>query len=155
MTEKRIGLELKTLNNLIKRRLDKSPVKTDLDALTGTHGYIVGYLCRNHDKGDFFQRDIERQFSLRPSTASVLLQRMEKNGLIVREPLPQDARCKRLVLTDKAWEFHRLAVADHEALERRLRGGITDEELEVFFTVMQKFKANLEEHKCENTEEKR
>ena len=41
MQEKRIGVELRAMNNLLKRRAEASPVHGDIDALTGTHGYVL------------------------------------------------------------------------------------------------------------------
>ena len=85
---KRIGMELRALHNLMKRRAEASPVRSDIDALTGTHGYVLGFLAHHRDR-EQYQRDIDQAFSIRPSTATVILQHMEQNGLITREPSKQ------------------------------------------------------------------
>lgn len=144
MHEKRIGVELRRLNNLLKRRAEASPVRSDIDALTGTHGYVLGFLAHHCEQEDVYQRDIEEAFSIRPSTATVILQHMEKNGLITRAPAAHDARLKRIVLTEKALSLHRRVEAEHAETEALLRQGLTEQELSVFFGVIDKLKANLD-----------
>lgn len=142
MTEKRIGVELRALHNLMKRRAEASTVHSDIHTLTGTHGYVLGYLA-HHQEREQYQRDIEAAFSIRPSTATVILQTMEQNGLITRESAAHDARLKRIVLTEKALTLHRRVEAEHAETERLLRQGLTAQELETFFRVTDKLKANL------------
>ena len=64
------------------------------------HGWIIEYLYRHRDE-QVFQRDIEREFSITRSTVTNILQLMERKGYIERQSVPQDARLKRLVLTEK------------------------------------------------------
>ena len=49
-----------------------------------------------------FQKDVEQCFKLRRSTVSSLLNTLEKKNLIQRVTVPQDARLKKLILTDEA-----------------------------------------------------
>ena len=140
---KRIDIELRALHNLMKRRAEASPVHSDIHELTGTHGYVLGFLAHHQDT-PLYQRDIETAFSIRPSTATVILQQMEKNGLITRESAEHDARRKRIVLTEKALALHRRVEAEHAETEQLLRKGLTEEELDTFFRVTEKLKANLD-----------
>ncbi len=141
--EKRIGFEIRTLSNLIKRRVDKFIHESGIDKLTGTHGWIIGYLYHNQDK-DIFQRDIEAEFSIRRSTVTGILQLMEQNHLIVRESVDYDARLKKLVLTPKAIEIHKKIENDIDKMEFKLSNGLTPEEINSFFLIMEKLKKNLE-----------
>ena len=68
--------------------------------------WVIGYLSE-HEGKDVFQRDLEEEFSVRRSTATGILQLMEKNELITREPVSHDARLKKLVLTPKAIEIQK------------------------------------------------
>ena len=70
---------------------------------------------------------------------------MEKNGLIRRESVAQDARLKRIVLTQKARDLHRQIEADILAFESNLARGISEEEQEVFLRVAKKMQENLRE----------
>ncbi len=145
MDQKRIGVEIRAVSNRIRRYMDSSAVKKDIDDLTGMHGYIIGFLAKHSANQKIFQRDIEQVFSIRRSTASVILQRMERNGLIVRESVPEDARLKCIVLTQKAQALHYRVEQDIDALEAKMRRGLTNVELATFFAVADKIRKNLDE----------
>lgn len=139
-----IGPEIKMLSNLIKRNIHNSSVFTEADKLTGTHGWIIGYLYDHCNDGPIFQRDLEAEFSIRRSTATGILQLMEKNEMIVREPVDYDARLKRIVLTPKAIEIHVAIVEEIKRIEARLSYGLTEEEIQLFFSIIRKIKKNVE-----------
>ncbi len=61
-----------------------------------------------HTKNDIFQKDIEEEFGLRPPTATALLKELEQRGLIRKEPVPYDARRKKIVVTEEALQVQRL-----------------------------------------------
>ena len=144
MEKRRIGLQLRLLNNLINRQINTGDVFKQMHELTGTHGYIVKHLM-DHREEEVFQRDIERTFSIRRSTASGILNLMEKNGLIKRESVQEDARLKKLVLTPKAIDLNNRITKELENKEQQMTRGLTDSELDAFFSVLEKIKANLEE----------
>lgn len=51
------------------------------------------------------QRVIEEEFAIKRSTTTIMLQRMEKRGLVSRLPDPADKRQKLVKLTDEAKEL--------------------------------------------------
>ena len=142
--EKTVGFQIRTLNNLIKRDVEKSKSEI-LGNSTGVHGWAIGYLYENSDR-EIFQKDFETHFSIRRSTATKMLQLMEKNGLVIRVPVETDARMKKIVLTEKAIDIHKKIIKDIKDREKRLTQGVTKEELDVFFSVINKIKTNLEEN---------
>lgn len=115
----------------------------DKDNLTPAQGWTIGYLYENQNR-DIFQKDLEREFSIRKSTASTTLKSMEKNGMITRESVPYDTRLKKIVLTEKAKKFHTKVIEKVDLMEQKLVQGIPEEEIEVFFRVMEKMKQNIE-----------
>lgn len=142
--EKTIGFQIRTLNNLIKRDFEKSKNEI-LGNSTGVHGWAIGYFYENSHR-DIFQKDFETQFSIRRSTATKMLQLMEKNGLINRVSVENDARLKKIVLTEKAIEIHKRITADIIEREKRLATGISKEELDTFFKVANRIRTNLEDN---------
>ena len=90
-----------------------------------------------------FQRDLEAVFEMRRSTASEILKLMEKNGLITREPIESDGRLKKIVLTEKAKEFSTNIEQEFHSIEEKVTEGISKEELDAFYLVFDKIKANL------------
>ena len=142
MSNNEIGFEIKALNNLIKRRVEMSETKEEVEHLTGVHGFVIGYIS-DHDDEDIFQRDIEEKFEIRRSTATGIINLMEKNGLIIREKVDYDARLKKLVLTDKAREINKLVEDDISRIEKTITKGIDEADLEIFCRVVNKMKDNL------------
>lgn len=140
--DKYIGMELSKVNNMIRRDYSKTDIKKKVDDATGKNGWIIGYLAENSDK-DIFQKDIEERFYLRRSTVSNMIQLMEKKGYISREAVSYDARLKKLTLTSKAWEIHRLMLRNIIDHEDKMRRNIAEEELCVFFNVLEKIQRNL------------
>lgn len=139
-----LGLEVHRLERLMAQQRGCSAAHQDADRQTGMHGYLIRYLYENQER-DVFQRDIEKAFSISRSMVTVTLQLMEKNGLIRRESVAQDARLKRIVLTQKARDLHRQIEADIMAFESNLARGISEEEQEVFLRVAKKMQENLRE----------
>ena len=140
----RVCLQVKQLSNLIQRKFFQSEVKRKVDTMTFSHGWMIGYLYENKDRC-VLQSELEKEFNIRRSTITAILQSMEKNGLIDRIPVKDDARKKQLVLTPKALQVHMLVEEEMSKTEKKLRNGINKKDLDTFFMVMNKMKSNLED----------
>ena len=144
MQEQRIGSELGMLSNLLKRQMACQSHGKEIDHVTGMQGMIIHYLAVADD--DRFQKDVETQFQLRRSTATGILQLMEQHGLLRREPVPQDGRLKRLVLTDKALALDARIKKKFRDTETLMRAGISEEDMDAWFRVCGRIRANLENY---------
>lgn len=133
-----IGFALKSVSNEIRRYFET--VFRPNHTTVMQHG-IVLFLTEN--TGDVFQKDIEKEFNIRRSTVTGILQIMERENLIKREPVVGDARLKKLVLTEKALLLHQEAILSIDEMEKALTQGITEEELDTFFNVISKIKENI------------
>ena len=149
MEERKIGFELHRSSRLVKRYMDNDASKLYIDKMTGTHGWAIGFFYHNRDR-DIFQKDFEQEFNIRRSTASNILALIEKNGLITRESVPYDARLKKITLTQKALDIQCIVDKAFENLEENIKKGISDEELQVFFKVIDKINSNLERNDTDN-----
>lgn len=142
MEKRRVGPEMRKLNNLIKREVERSTARQQLESLTGLHGWVIGHIARQD--GPVFQRDLEERFSVRRSTMSNILSLMEKNDLIVRTPSKKDSRTKEITLTRRAWMIDRIIKTDLDRIEELITDGLTEGELDAFFSAVDKMKENLE-----------
>ena len=106
---------------------------------------ILGFLSEQNDGHDVFQRDIEAEFNIRRSTASGMLQLLEKDGYIRRENVPGDARLKKIISTDKAKELDMIAKGNMIEMDMRLTRGISTDELALFYSVLKKISDNAQE----------
>lgn len=135
-----VNFAVKQLYHIIERDIDDS--LSEKSELTKAQGGIIHFIMNSN--GDVFQKDIEEEFKIRRSTVSVLLSSMEKNGYIRRETVDSDARLRKIVLTEKALSNHRKIHGFFEKYDEGLREGISDEELDLFFSVIDKIRHNIE-----------
>lgn len=139
-----VAKTIKKLSNQLSRVLDHSPELKADNNVTGMQRWVIGYLAHG-SKGDVYQKDIEKEFDIRRSTASGILRLMEENGLIKREPVSTDARLKKIVLTEKAKQFHQKIEVEVVKMEHIVTDSLTKEEVDVFLAVADKISHNLEE----------
>lgn len=142
MEKKSVVMELRRLNHLIRRYFENSPVKKQVDKITGTNGWIIGYIAEHPDK-EIYQKDLEEQFSITRSTASKVLSLMEKKGLIQRQNVAHDARLRKIVLTQKALDISEMMANEGKQFEETLIKGFTDEEFDNLFYYIRKMKDNI------------
>ncbi|MEH2949730.1 MarR family transcriptional regulator [Sporofaciens sp. JLR.KK001] len=145
--EEKIGFEIRRLDHMLGRNMQAHVRAAGIDEVTLMHGWIIRYLYTNQDK-DVFQKDIEQYFSIGRSTVTNIIQLMERKGYIARESVEHDARLKKVVLTEKGIRNQEMLEDLVESLDTRLVDGITDEELYVFYSVIEKLKRNLTKQIC-------
>lgn len=147
MTEKTIGAELHSIGNLIKRISDNSCICKyhRQSGLTEMQTRVIGFLYCSGEK-EIFQKDIEKEFSVRRATVSVLLNTMERKQLIIRESVAHDARLKKVLLTEKAKKLAATAQQDIARFEAMLEDGISKEDMEAFYRVTEMIRHNIEKN---------
>ena len=137
-----LGFQIRSLSHLIRRYVENKNEGYNIDKITAMHGWVIGYLYSHRDQ-DIFQRDIEKTFSVRRSTVTAMLQLMEKNDLIIREPVNYDGRLKKIILTEKAIKNHEIISNNIRAAEDALTRGLTDEEINTLGVLLAKVQDNL------------
>lgn len=142
MRHRTVGFTVKALGNQIKRYMHCN--MEPMNNMTGMQRGVIGYLGERLGE-DVFQRDLEAAFNMRRSTATGILQLMEKNGLLRREPVPYDARLKKLILTEEGLRIRHESIIAMQRFEQVLTRDIGGEELESFFKVADQMIRNLEE----------
>ena len=138
--EERIAMRsIKRLSNGISREMCAA---FGSGMFSGAQGRTLHFLLA-HTKIHIFQKDIEEEFGLRPPTATALLKELEQRGLIRKEPVPYDARKKKIVVTEEALQYKDCVLKGLKELDQKLTAGISDEEMQVFFYVTGKMLDNL------------
>ena len=136
-----IGFQIRTLSNLISRKINQM-VSGEEETLTAHQSWVLDYLTKNHNQ-DIFQRDIEKKFSIRRSTASHMLQLMEKNGYIRRISSPDDARMKKLIITEKGIEAQKRMKDRLYRFEEIFQSGLSSEDLQYLKQLLYKLGCNI------------
>lgn len=137
-----VGPMIHKMDRMLSRNMASQVRAAGLDELTQMHGWIIRYLYENREE-EIFQKDIEKFFSIGRSAVTNIIQLMEKKGFIVRESVSSDARLKRVKLTEKGIGSYEMFECLISRLDRELIQGITEEELNTFYTVMRKLRDNL------------
>lgn len=152
-TGRHIGHEIHTLDMTIGRLVNSYQSKVDEKAgINRMQGWIIGYLYR-HSGEDVFQKDLEAEFQIARSTASGILQAMEKKNLITRESISRDARLKRLVLTPKGMEFQMEIMENFNRIQEVLSEKIPQEKLDCFLEVADMIRENAIRAGAQNNED--
>lgn len=143
MHKRKIGFEIKSTSNRISRQILYFSAINESERLTGMHGWVLGFLYDNRDR-DIFQKDLENIIETRKSSITNMLQTMEQNGLIVRQSVDKDARLKKILLTQKGIDLQSRIKYTLNNFEENLKEGISNEEIEVFYKVLEKINKNLD-----------
>ena len=127
-----IGKRLGNVSNHLRRYIDN---RISEYGVTHMQSMIICFLIHRGDE-PVYQKDIEREFGIRRSSVTTILQLMEKNGLITRCSDEKDARLKRIRLTSAGREAD-LRVRDTvNEVENELCRAITAEQKKELFLLL-------------------
>ena len=128
-----IGKKINILAKRIHRRIDKEASQY---GITAVQGRILGFIFHKSDKKDIFQRDIEEELDIRRSSVTSVLQLMERNGCIKRVSVSEDARLKKIILTEKGLETQRNIYDFIIEFEKSLRDELSEAEMNILISLI-------------------
>lgn len=140
--ERDCGAWINMLAHRVKKRLNAT--LADL-GITGVQSRMMHYIILHYQSEPVFQKDLERAFGLSRSTATGILQLLEKNGVIRRESVAHDGRLKSLVPTEKAVTMDAQVHAAVREIERVMTREISSGQLQLFYETVTKMYQNLED----------
>ena len=136
-----VGRLINTISHQLKRRMC---IQEEEDSLTtNMQRLVLHYILFESLKRDIYQKDVEKEFQIRRSTATGTLQILEKNGFITRDPVKEDARLKKLTPTAKATGVRQRILDNIHYIEDLLAKDIPEEKLAVCREVLQQMSGNL------------
>jgi len=132
-----IGLEVNRTGRLLSKAFD--------DALAAAGGSLPAWLIVTALKrGDHtMQRDIAAAIGIEDATLTHHLGRMEKAGLIARHRTPENRRSQIVTLTPDGDAFFGRMLQTVVAFDERLRGDLTEAELEVLRGLLGRLRENV------------
>ena len=113
-----------------------------LDEIGIYHGQPPMLFALNKKDGQS-QRELSEILDIKPSTITVMLNRMEKTNLVRREQDTKDQRVSRVYLTDKGKETCEKSKKIIKKIENELFDNITIEEKVILRRLMIQMKGNL------------
>ena len=89
------------------------------------------------------QLDIVKQTNLRAPTVSVILKKMEEQGIVERRTNPDDMREVHVYLTEYGKKLDKQAIAKIKKIDEIALNGISEEENETLMRLLKKIRDNL------------
>lgn len=139
---KKIGKELREIQQLLHQRMEANRIHHS-QQLTHVQVHVLLYIYKAQDK--VFQKDIEKHLKVRRSTASQILNILEREEYLLRKRIEADGRMKEIVITNKTLSLIDEMDKHIEKTEKMLVKDVSSEDLKVFFSVIDQIKRNLEE----------
>lgn len=136
------GMWINVLSHKLKKRINAALADY---GITGVQSRVMRYIVNGCQQGPVFQKDVEKAFEMSRSTATGILQLLEKNGVIRRESVPEDARLKSLVPTEKAGQIEARVAACVRENEALMTKGLSPGQLLLFLETMKQMSDNLDE----------
>ena len=141
MTDRKIALEIKKIEVIATRYVMNHLKKSNEVSMCPLQSEILILLCSND--GKMTQKEIEELLGIRKSTLSGILNTMKKNEIIDKKSSDKDSRSKIVVLTKKGFDLYQSALKDLEGIEKKIRGEISENDIQIFFKVIDQIKTNL------------
>lgn len=136
------GMWINMLAHKLKKRMNAAVAEF---GITGVQSRVMRYVMEECGKGPVFQKDVEKAFGMSRSTTTGILQLLEKNGILRRESVPEDARLKSLVPTERAAQIHARVQACIRENEALMTKGLSPGQLLLFTEVLEQMSVNLDE----------
>lgn len=137
-----LGNKFRVIHNMIDKYFEKRCGRATYK-LTRVQCATLHYLYDHREK-NVFQKDIESEFCISGATATNILKGLERQELIMREPMPEDARLKKIVLLESGVACHKQAYRNMIHMEETLAAGFSEEDLETLRNMLDHIIANLE-----------
>ena len=131
------------MSRQVKRKVDEAVSEYNVTAVQCS---LIGFIFESNKNGSVYAKDIESRFNMRRATVAEILSLMEKNGLIERKARSEDARLKEIRLTNKSLEIKNSIEKAIKKVEKDLKKGLSEEELQDFMHIIEKMSKNLEQN---------
>jgi len=91
------------------------------------------------------QSEVAQNLLITPASVALSTKRMEKSGLLKKQPDSENLRCKRLYITKKGEQLSLHCRKVFDEIDDVMLEGFSEEELEIFNNFVDRFLANLTE----------
>lgn len=141
--DRKIALKVRILANELNRKVAEILKEEDGEASSGIQMRALNFIHRrNSHQIPVYQKDIEREFDIRRSTATGVLQTMEKRQFIERTSCAEDNRLKSIRLTELGQQKVKENISKLKHFDDLLVEGMSEEDLTHFFEMIEKLSEN-------------
>lgn len=125
---------------LRKLGADHAPIEGG--GISPSHMALLEYIASNEGCG---VRETAQGLNLATPTISIAVNQLEKDGLIARQPHPDDGRAVRLFLTQKGEKVYQQAYRFYSKKFEQLLTGLTPDERETLLSLLERAIQTAEE----------
>lgn len=97
------------------------------------------------ETGAITQRELTQRLGIRSGSASEVIAKLERMGLVARAPSEADRRTANISLTEAGWEQARAALEQRQRRHREMFSALAEEEKEQLLFLLEKINADWEE----------
>ena len=133
----RIGFELYSAARLLRRNFDR---RARAHGLTRARWQVLWHLARNEGCK---QAELAETLDLAPISLGRQIDNLQQEGLVERRPDPNDRRCFRLHLTERAGPVLEQLQQLAQQTRREALAGFSGAELEIFLGLLERTRDNL------------
>lgn len=140
-----LGRMIQIISHQMIRYKNENMPTPDED-LTTMQKHVLHHILMETMHHDIYQKDIEKEFEIRKSTATGILKLMEKNGYITRVSETHDGRLKKIVPTPKSEALRESLIEHIRSTEKMLTQGVSKEDAAICRKVLFQMHCNLSEN---------
>lgn len=138
MNKKSILTKLHIFGKNVKKCFRNQKFTEDLSNMQELILHFI-IMCK---KENLFQKDIEKEFHLKKSNASEILQSLENLNYLERKISKEDARCKKIILTEKSIILRDKLKKNFKKIEKQVIKDLSEDELEFLSKIIDKMITN-------------
>ncbi|MCR4901133.1 MAG: MarR family transcriptional regulator [Treponema sp.] len=132
--------QVSLIHSLTADFLKKRLAQNGFDDFASSHGNILFQLSVNKS---ITMKELAEKINRDKSTTTVLVRKLEQEGLVSVTPSPNDRRTKFLSLTQKGTEYNALMKKLSKELVTKFYKGFTPEEINNFVSYLDRIKNNF------------
>jgi len=132
-----LGILIANVRNSLKNSIEKELLEYNI---TSAQRLIILRLC---EKDNLTQRELALDTYFKQSSLTLLLDKLERNGLIVRKPKDNDRRAYLIGITPKGRALKEMLVQIGDDIERKALEGISDRDITILTETLKKMYDNL------------
>lgn len=105
-------------------------------------GHVLGMLMKHNDVA---QKELAQWLNIRPASLTDLLEKLERDQLIVRSRDQNDRRVVRVSITEKGQQIVRQNIQVRREIEATMFGSLSGSEIQTMTAILQKMSQSLQQ----------
>lgn len=137
-----LGILIANVRNGFKSALEKELLNHTKEIVSSTQRLVILRLC---EKDGLTQKELAKDTNFKPSSLTLMLDKLEKNALVERRAKENDRRAYLIYVTQKGRELQELLIDVGTKIEKESLEGVSKEEQEILNKALKKIYSNIKQ----------